>query len=391
MINGKICQCNVALVGDGNLKLMRNKCIYDDGSKALNLNTIEFGNILTGCRLSPARGSYYCKAHLNYELKFNVNNTKVSWNPNLIVKSNLGNKIILITIMLNIKLFLGSNEKVLFIHDSYIDYNDTELFLVETNKEPLKWCVKQQIKKEILDSFVEKKKKEKAAQYNKLYELSCNTDKSNITSCDIKCKSRGLILLVSNCGITVSFREIFGAESLTQVAMLMMDTLDIFQGNESIYYIFVIIKLKYDILLDKQPDYIIYDDACHLRRFIQNDKNYNKTTPRLENFRKKHFVVDKLHIQGHTEVWCHKNCAPHLFPDLDDINTIVCEQINFLIGRYKYILKHMSAERYNFYIYIVLNELNKLKIYGRNELFGFHMQKCSKLIREQLKKLNENQ
>jgi hypothetical protein len=78
-----------ALVGDGNLKLMRPKCIYEDGSKELNLNTAEFGVLTTGCRLTPARGSYYCKKHVGHEIKFKVNGKKISWNPNFIYRMNL--------------------------------------------------------------------------------------------------------------------------------------------------------------------------------------------------------------------------------------------------------------------------------------------------------------
>ena len=33
------------------------------------------------------------------------------------------------------------------------------------------------------------------------------------------------------------------------------------------------------------------------------------------------YVVDKMHIKGHTETWCLENCNPKIFPELDDINT----------------------------------------------------------------------
>jgi hypothetical protein len=145
-----------------------------------------------------------------------------------------------------------------------------------------------------------------------------------------------------------------------------------------------IIKLILFIILDKEPEYIVYDDACHLRRYLENSKNHISKTDRLNNLCSKKFVVDKLHIQGHTERWCHLNCHPNLFPDLTDINTVVCEQINFILGRYKYIIKHMSAERCNFYIYILLNELNKIKLDGRNEVLGFQIQHARTLLKNHL-------
>lgn len=91
---------------------------------------------------------------------------------------------------------------------------------------------------------------------------------------------------------------------------------------------------------------------------------------RLSNFVKKKFAVDKMHIKGHTETWCLENCNPYNFKELNEINTMVCEQINFTLGRYKYIMKHMSSGVYNFYLYIVLNELNKIKINGHFAAFN---------------------
>lgn len=67
--------------------------------------------------------------------------------------------------------------------------------------------------------------------YNELD--TCNTEKSKLTSCDIKCKTRGILIMATNCGIVVSFREMYGAESLTQVALFYLDTLDHWQGKLS--------------------------------------------------------------------------------------------------------------------------------------------------------------
>ena len=63
-----------------------------------------------------------------------------------------------------------------------------------------------------------------------------------------------------------------------------------------------------------------------------------------------------------------KNCHPRLFPDLDRINTVVCEQFNFWLGPYKYIMKYMNDIHFNFYLYIIMNEYNNIKVHGRYEL-----------------------
>ena len=121
------------------------------------------------------------------------------------------------------------------------------------------------------------------------------------------------------------------------------------------------------------PQYLVYDDACRLRRFIENRlSDETRETSRLDNItpNKIIYVVDKLHIQGHTETWCHENCHPRLFPELERINTVVCEQINFWLGGYKHIMKHMNEIRYNFYLYIIFNEYNNIKINGKFKLFN---------------------
>ena len=68
---------------------------------------------------------------------------------------------------------------------------------------------------------------------------------------------------------------------------------------------------------------------------------------------------DKLHFKGH--VACLDTHHPDLFPELADINTEVCEQVNFWLSKYKYILKHMNFYRYNFFLYKNTN-VNHCKI-----------------------------
>ena len=79
------------------------------------------------------------------------------------------------------------------------------------------------------------------------------------------------------------------------------------------------------------PQYIIYDDACHLKKFVQKRVKENPTD-RLVEFNKYPFIVDKLHIQGHVDPWCLANCNPKDHADLKGCNTMVCKQINFFLG-----------------------------------------------------------
>ncbi len=117
---------------------------------------------------------------------------------------------------------------------------------------------------------------------------------------------------------------------------------------------------------DNQPEFIIYDDACHLKRFADNTiKKAKKPSNRLLNFASKKFVIDKLHFHGHTEAWCRTHCNPNNHQILNDVNTMVCEQINFLLGRFKHQMKHMNDGRFFVTAYTITNTLNNLKLNSR--------------------------
>ena len=48
-------------------------------------------------------------------------------------------------------------------------------------------------------------------------------------------------------------------------------------------------------------------------------------TPTAQKLSKVEIVIDKLHMEGHTDEWCKANCDPHLFKALDKVS--IC-QIN---------------------------------------------------------------
>jgi transcription elongation factor Elf1 len=60
---------------------------------------------------------------------------------------------------------------------------------------------------------------------------ACNTDKTNVFYCDMKCKTRGIQIACNNCGIVFAVRELFGSKSLTEVALMYLDLVDNYKGN----------------------------------------------------------------------------------------------------------------------------------------------------------------
>lgn len=66
-------------------------------------------------------------------------------------------------------------------------------------------------------------------------------------------------------------------------------------------------------------EFICYDDGCHLRKYARkaNRKDLTQVAQKLAVME---IVVDKLHMQGHTDGWCHRNCDPNLFSELNEVS-----------------------------------------------------------------------
>ena len=90
---------------------------------------------------------------------------------------------------------------------------------------------------------------------------------------------------------------------------------------------------------------MIYDNACNFKAFISGREDSSERAAILKELI---YVVDKLHIQGHVGQKCLQTFHPKLFPELDTINTVVCEQCNFWLDKYKNMVKHMNLYRYLF-------------------------------------------
>ena len=80
----------------------------------------------------------------------------------------------------------------------------------------MKWFRKDFIPKDLLTKYICKKKMKLALK------KTCNTDKSNIFACAIKCKTRGIHLACEDQGKILAYRELYGSESFTQVVFRFM-------------------------------------------------------------------------------------------------------------------------------------------------------------------------
>ena len=100
--------------------------------------------------------------------------------------------------------------------------DDEELYFCETTNKEQKWYSATDVPNEIKMAYLSK------MPINP-HPTGCNTDKTITHACDVKVKTRGILLALSNCGIIVGYRELYGSESITQFANMYLDMVDLFQ------------------------------------------------------------------------------------------------------------------------------------------------------------------
>jgi tmRNA-binding protein len=219
------------------------------------------------------------------------------------------------------------------------------LFLVETMYpgKPLTWIKR----KDMLDNlYLEFQQSLGTLENDKVCEeVSCKTNKTITTTHVNKDRTRSVLISSYNCGIINGYRELYGSESIRQVTLYYCDLI----GNAAC----------------ELSEFFIYDEACHLLKYLKDNK-INETTSRDKKLCTKRHYVDKLHIKNHTDNWCLYNCDPNKVPELSELNTVVCEQINFWLSRFKYIVKHMNFVRYQFFLFNILSMHNREKSRNQN-------------------------
>jgi hypothetical protein len=78
------------------------------------------------------------------------------------------------------------------------------------------------------------------------------------------------------------------------------------------------------------PNYLIYDNTCHLSEYIQNYK-IGEIFERGKTLKDSKFVIDRLHIKIHVRVDSHKIYNIDLQEDLLKVNIFVCEELKLLV------------------------------------------------------------
>ena len=74
-------------------------------------------------------------------------------------------------------------------------------------------------------------------------------------------------------------------------------------------------------------------------------------------------MVDKLHFKGHKGTYCKDNCDPRKVPELQNVNTVICEQTFKWLNAYKSVKSMNEPHFFFFMIYMI--DLHNMSIEKR--------------------------
>ena len=102
--------------------------------------------------------------------------------------------------------------------------------------------------------------------------------------------------------------------------------------------------------LENAPDVIYYDFACGLEEyFLNRESGYIKNT---------RFYHDIFHSYNHK---CSHIYKSQLVTGLEGVNSSICEQFNSFLQCIKGSARHMSQQRFMFYVQFMVHNWNERK------------------------------
>ena len=84
------------------------------------------------------------------------------------------------------------------------------------------------------------------------------------------------------------------------------------------YYVLLCFCVRNQYAITLYAGYVIYDDACHLKKFATN-KSRSTQTETSQRIALMKMVVDRFHFPGHVDSWCKKHCNPN---DIDELKGV---------------------------------------------------------------------
>ena len=144
------------------------------------------------------------------------------------------------------------------------------------------------------------------------------------------CRTKGVILAVYNCGIICSYKVLFGSESLTQVARFYLD------------------------IMDRSPKYLINDDACHLKPFMDAHCKVNESSTVIwwKNF------IKILSIDCTLIITLLKFVKIFIATNIQNWAKLILWRVKKQTFGLEIININTCYKRYLFYLYIIFDDFN---------------------------------
>ena len=126
------------------------------------------------------------------------------------------------------------------------------------------------------------------------------------------------------CGILVMLKELFTAESKAQVYGALHELLSSHPTISTSLRMCNCNKrlqnYNHYVMYFYYVEFVCYDDGCHLRRYARNPCR-SQITPCSAKLASIEIVIDKMHMAGHIDKWCHQFCDPRAFIELENVRT----------------------------------------------------------------------
>lgn len=156
----------------------------------------------------------------------------------------------------------------------------------------------------------------------------CQIDKD---LCYYKRQTAGLVVMIYGCGIVLNYDEMIRSESISSVSNILINS---------------------NKLIGNNLQFAVYDNGCHLGTSVENLEH----DEHISNMK---FVIDRFHQYNHKRPICKTKYSCDLYPELDELNSEICEQKFRHLRLFKSITKHMGRFHFEFFYLCLFSYLNE--------------------------------
>ena len=155
-------------------------------------------------------------------------------------------------------------------------------------------------------------------------------------------RCNGFLFATTPCGHVLHCKPFTGAESLSQRYFFLSEVVEALPPR------------------GEEPLVLIHDDSCHLRRFAAKHARKSPLTEKLQHPHVR-YIVDRLHIKGHVDAWCLRECHPDVpgnMPFTEGVQTSAAATLNSLMSRHRTAVRCMGRLMRSFFIHEVVETRN---------------------------------